>query len=133
MQRHRHQAFIGILNGVESLRSADGQGRDHVILDNSATSTSIAKVAGLARAPPSASAFDFMSTSCNAPRFWDTARAAPEAWPTIGGKPHEDHENAQPEQLLELTEMMLDRGYGEDDVRGILGANFLRLARAVWI
>ena len=69
----------------------------------------------------------------NAPRFWDTARAAPEAWPTIGGKPHEDHENAQPEQLLELTEMMLDRGYGEDDVRGILGANFLRLARAVWI
>ena len=68
----------------------------------------------------------------NAPRFWDTARAAPEAWPRIDGKPHEDHENAQPEQLLELTEMMLERGYAEDDVRGILGENFLCLAREVW-
>ena len=68
----------------------------------------------------------------DAPRFWDSARAAPEAWPRVGDKPHEDHENAQPEQLLELTHLMLERGYAEEDVRGILGQNFLRIARAVW-
>jgi len=37
----------------------------------------------------------------------------PEAWPT-------------------LTQALLDRGYGDDDIRGILGGNFLRVAEAVW-
>jgi len=37
-----------------------------------------------------------------------------------------------PEQLPELTEALLKRGYGESDVRGILGGNMLRVARAVW-
>ena len=38
----------------------------------------------------------------------------------------------QPEQLLGLTEGMIANGYAEADVRGILGENFLRVARAVW-
>lgn len=38
----------------------------------------------------------------------------------------------QPEQLPELTEGMLRMGYAEADVRGILGENFVHLARAVW-
>ena len=38
----------------------------------------------------------------------------------------------QPEQLPELTEMLLGKGYGEADVEGILGGNFLRVARQVW-
>jgi membrane dipeptidase len=39
---------------------------------------------------------------------------------------------AQPEQLPQLTDGLLKRGYGEDDVRGILGMNWLRVARQVW-
>ena len=37
-----------------------------------------------------------------------------------------------PEQMPELTEAMLKRGYSEADVRGVLGDNFLRVARHVW-
>jgi len=31
-----------------------------------------------------------------------------------------------------LTQALLDRGYGESEIRGILGENFLRVAREVW-
>jgi membrane dipeptidase len=37
-----------------------------------------------------------------------------------------------PERLEELTEALLRRDYSEADVRGILGDNFLRVARQVW-
>jgi membrane dipeptidase len=39
---------------------------------------------------------------------------------------------AGPELLPALTELMLDAGYPEADVRGILGENFLRVAKEVW-
>lgn len=38
----------------------------------------------------------------------------------------------QPEQLPELTEGMIGLGYAEADIRGILGLNWLRVARQVW-
>ncbi|MBM3532649.1 MAG: peptidase M19 [Alphaproteobacteria bacterium] len=39
---------------------------------------------------------------------------------------------AAPEQLPELTEMLLKRSYSEADIRGILGENWLRVLRRVW-
>lgn len=43
-----------------------------------------------------------------------------------------DVEFATPDQLPYLTEGLLKRGYSESDVRGILGENWLRVARQVW-
>jgi membrane dipeptidase len=37
-----------------------------------------------------------------------------------------------PEQLADIAEWLLRHGYPESDVRGILGENFLRVARATW-
>lgn len=39
---------------------------------------------------------------------------------------------APPEQMPELTEALLKRGYAERDIRAILGENFLRVAEQVW-
>ncbi|MFE5564819.1 dipeptidase [Amycolatopsis japonica] len=36
-----------------------------------------------------------------------------------------------PEDLPRLTEALLKRGYGEDDIRGLLGENYLRVCQAV--
>jgi membrane dipeptidase len=36
------------------------------------------------------------------------------------------------EQMPEVVDLMLERGYGEEDVRGILGENWARLCRQVW-
>ncbi len=38
---------------------------------------------------------------------------------------------AQPEQLPEITEGLLGRGYSEVDIRGILGENWMRITRQV--
>jgi membrane dipeptidase len=37
-----------------------------------------------------------------------------------------------PEALPRLTQALLDRGYPEASIRGILGENFLRVATRVW-
>jgi len=43
-----------------------------------------------------------------------------------------DNRFAPPELLPETTDLLVVKGYGDADVRGILGENFLRVARQVW-
>ena len=38
----------------------------------------------------------------------------------------------EPEQLPEITEILRRKGYSEQLIRGILGGNFLRVAKVVW-
>lgn len=52
-------------------------------------------------------------------------------WPQIQ-YPETGTDCLPPESFPRLTQALLDRGYEEEDVRGILGGNFLRLARQVW-
>jgi membrane dipeptidase len=56
------------------------------------------------------------------PKFWPE-----EHYPGDVGFPY-----LGPDQLPATVEGLLRLGYQEDDIRGILGENFLRVARAVW-
>lgn len=59
-------------------------------------------------------------------------RARPEEWPDAARPDWPGVHYAHPEQLVELAAMMLDAGYGETAVRGILGENLSRVCGAVW-
>ena len=59
-------------------------------------------------------------------------RARPEEWPDAARLDWPGVHYAQPAQIVELTALMLDAGYGETAIRGILGENLLRVCRAVW-
>ncbi|MBV9575122.1 MAG: membrane dipeptidase, partial [Gammaproteobacteria bacterium] len=39
---------------------------------------------------------------------------------------------AQPEQFSEISELLITRGYSENDINNILGENFFRIAKAIW-
>ena len=56
----------------------------------------------------------------------------PDIWPAGQGYDTPKMRFAAPEQLPELAEVLLERGWADDDVRGVLGANFRRVAAAVW-
>ena len=56
----------------------------------------------------------------------------PEIWPAGQGYDTPNLQFAAPEQLPELAETLLGRGWDEDDVRAVLGGNFRRVAAEVW-
>ena len=62
-------------------------------------------------------------------RFID---ARPDEWPGKDQGLWEPLACFEVEQLPELTDLMLRRGYSDEDVRGILGGNWLRVCREVW-
>jgi membrane dipeptidase len=53
-------------------------------------------------------------------------------WPSDGGYTRQDIKQLEPESIPEITEQLLRRGYGEGDVRLILGENWLRLMDRIW-
>ena len=63
--------------------------------------------------------------------FWAWIASNPEMWPDEGISTRPSR-FMQPEQIVELTGLMLASGYHEPDIRGILGENFLRVAEIVW-
>jgi membrane dipeptidase len=56
----------------------------------------------------------------------------PQAWPGSTAAEMASAAFAQPEQIPEITEALLAKGYSDDDVQAILGKNFLRVAAEVW-
>jgi membrane dipeptidase len=62
----------------------------------------------------------------------DWVRMAPLTWPPYEGEHMVKHNYAGPEQMVDLVQMMLDHGYPDDAIRGILGENWRRLCAKVW-
>ncbi|NOU89332.1 membrane dipeptidase [Paenibacillus sp. LMG 31460] len=60
----------------------------------------------------------------------DFIAKSPRFWPSefYSGK----FANLRPDQLPEVTELLLRKGYTETDIRAILGGNYLRVAEKVW-
>ncbi len=49
-----------------------------------------------------------------------------------GKSPSKDISTLEPEQTIELVELLIKKGYAEADIKNILGENLLRIARSVW-
>ena len=66
--------------------------------------------------------------------MYDPASSSPTSRhpPHPGDVPWSDIKYVDPEQFPEITDGLLKHGYSDADIRGILGENWLRVARAVW-
>jgi len=58
--------------------------------------------------------------------------ARPDEWPDRDKGVWDPLACVHPEQMVEVAELMLQHGYSEPDVRGVLGENWLRICREVW-
>ncbi len=59
-------------------------------------------------------------------------RKRPDEWPGADDPSWGGFNYAMPEQVLELTGVMIDHGYAVDDVKAILGGNYERICSEVW-
>jgi len=59
-------------------------------------------------------------------------RSRPDYWPKGNQYDTRDIGHAGPPLLPRIVEILLDDGFDEDDVRGMLGLNFRRVAEQVW-
>ena len=60
-------------------------------------------------------------------------KSRPEEWPDTLNPEWPGVGTAKPEDVLALTELMLNAGYGEQDVKNILGENYYRVCEQVWL
>lgn len=56
----------------------------------------------------------------------------PHRWPLPPGGKRGVTDFLGPELLIDVVELMFAHGYNEDDIRGVLGENFFRVAKEVW-
>lgn len=59
-------------------------------------------------------------------------RQDPYAWPRLNGQWPAKCNYGTPEQVVELTHMMVEAGYDDEAIKGILGENWARLAQQIW-
>lgn len=64
--------------------------------------------------------------------FYASVRNDRAKWPNSERKADVDEAFVPPEQIYEIVDLMLARGYSEKNARGILGENFFRVASSVW-
>ncbi|MCA3704375.1 MAG: membrane dipeptidase [Methylobacterium sp.] len=57
-----------------------------------------------------------------------------DTWPDnpYNGRPMRGIRSAQPEQIVEVTELMLRHGYTSEMIEAILGGNYLRVSETIW-
>jgi membrane dipeptidase len=63
---------------------------------------------------------------------YEWTRNAPLAWPPFEGEEMPRHRFASAEQIGELVQLMLEHGYPDDAIVGILGENWARVCERVW-
>ena len=68
--------------------------------------------------------FDFIT---HIERFAEMARKSAEQWPSNDGKQVSFENFAPPEIVFPVVELMCRHQYGDEDVRGVLGGNFMRV------
>lgn len=74
-------------------------------------------------------ALDYLA---DAKPFFKSQKNDSHSWPLNNGQPHIEADFVLPEELLSLTDEMVKNGYPDNDIKGILGANFLNVAGKVW-
>ena len=62
----------------------------------------------------------------------DAVRNAPLTWPPYKGESIVKHNYAGAEQMVELVQLMIDHGYPDQAIVGILGENWERVCAQVW-
>ena len=65
-------------------------------------------------------------------KFWRSIMPETDGWPALPGRTRVVTRYAEPKQLVEVAELIFKHGYKENDAKGFLGENFLRVARQVW-
>ncbi|MCP3687854.1 MAG: hypothetical protein GY784_05510, partial [Gammaproteobacteria bacterium] len=59
-------------------------------------------------------------------------KSRPDYWPAGQGYDTAGIKHAGPQQLVDLSTQLRHHGFSDDEIRGIFGENFRRVAMACW-